>query len=87
MQYKIVFQPMGIVAMVEENETILQAAQKVGIGITAYCGAQKVCGKCRIKIIEGVFNTYGIKSSIKNVCPIEDIEKRFFHDKIGRAHV
>ena len=80
MQYKIVFQPMGIVASIEENETILHAAQRVGISITAYCGAQKICKKCRIKIIEGVFDAYGIKSTIKNVDSIDDIEKDTFSD-------
>ncbi|TYQ12754.1 UNVERIFIED_CONTAM: uncharacterized 2Fe-2S/4Fe-4S cluster protein (DUF4445 family) [Acetivibrio alkalicellulosi] len=78
MQYKIVFQPMGIVTSIEENETILHTAQRVGIGITAYCGGQKVCGKCKVKIIEGVYDSYGINSSIKNVYPIEDIEMKTF---------
>jgi|GEM_PF-3908 len=80
MEHKIVFQPMGIITSIEENETILHAAQRLGIGITAYCGGQKTCKKCRIKIIEGVFDAYGIKSSIRSVYPIEDIEKENFND-------
>ena len=76
---KIVFQPMGIAATIEEDETILQAAQKVGIGITACCGSQGICGKCRVKVIEGIFEAYDIKSSLDNVNPIKESEKEFFN--------
>jgi uncharacterized 2Fe-2S/4Fe-4S cluster protein (DUF4445 family) len=78
MEYKIVFQPMGIVGSIKEDETILHAAQRAGIGITAYCGSQKTCGKCRVKIIEGTFQAHDIKSSISNVYPMEGVEKPFF---------
>jgi uncharacterized 2Fe-2S/4Fe-4S cluster protein (DUF4445 family) len=71
---------MGIATTIEENETILQAAQRVGIGIAAYCGSQGTCGKCRVKVVEGVFDTHGIKSSLDNVNPIEEKEKKFFNE-------
>jgi uncharacterized 2Fe-2S/4Fe-4S cluster protein (DUF4445 family) len=71
---------MGRVTTIDENETILEAAQRVGIGITAYCGSQGTCGKCRVKIVEGIFDAHGIKSSLDSVNQMEESEKKFFNE-------
>jgi uncharacterized 2Fe-2S/4Fe-4S cluster protein (DUF4445 family) len=51
--YKVKFLPIEKIFPVEENETILEAAMRLGIHINASCGGNGACGKCRIKIREG----------------------------------
>ncbi len=76
MQRKIVFQPMGIITAAEDGETILQAASEAGVHIEACCGSQKTCGKCKVKILTGVFLNNAIESSVRNVSPVTASEKR-----------
>ena len=51
--YKVKFLPIEKTFPVEENETILEEAMRLGIHINASCGGNGACGKCRIKIREG----------------------------------
>jgi uncharacterized 2Fe-2S/4Fe-4S cluster protein (DUF4445 family) len=76
MQRKILFQPMGILAVAEEGETILQAASGAGVHIEAYCGSRKTCGKCKVRILSGAFSDYAMESSMKNVSPVSASEER-----------
>lgn len=77
MEKRIIVEPFGIVATAKEEETILQAVQRAGVKIAAYCNGQGVCGKCKVKIIEEEFSSYGgIISKQSNVSPITDSEKK-----------
>lgn len=51
--HKVKFLPSDRVFVVDEAETLLEAAMKLGVHINASCGGNSACGKCRIKIVEG----------------------------------
>lgn len=46
----IIFSNSGQTISVATGTTILQAAQQLGLDITAPCGGNGTCGKCRVKI-------------------------------------
>lgn len=52
-QYRVKFDPSERVSVIEEGETILDAAMKADVHINASCGGNGSCGKCRIRIVEG----------------------------------
>lgn len=63
MGYKVILQPFGVQCTdASSEETLLQIAQRMGVGIDAACGSSGVCGKCKIRVVDGVFDVYGIKS-------------------------
>ncbi len=66
-QHTVIFQPSGRRGKVEDGATIMEAARKLGAGIESVCGGKGTCGKCRIKIEQGRFPKYGIKSSLASV--------------------
>ena len=61
-KHKVIFQPSGRRGEVEEGQTLLQAAQSLGVDIEALCGNKKVCGKCKVRIEEGYFEKDNIDS-------------------------
>ncbi len=52
-QYTVDLQPVGRRMLVESGLTLLEAAQRAGIGLAAVCGGAGSCGKCRVQCIEG----------------------------------
>ncbi|MDR2730247.1 MAG: ASKHA domain-containing protein [Treponema sp.] len=38
---------------IENNETVLSALLRAGIALSAPCGGKGICGKCRVKLIDG----------------------------------
>ncbi|WP_295214873.1 ASKHA domain-containing protein [Ruminococcus sp.] len=60
---KIIFQPFGVQCVdASSEETLLQIAQRAGVGIDAACGGAGACGKCKLRVIFGTFEGYGIHS-------------------------
>ncbi|ABO50721.1 ferredoxin [Desulforamulus reducens MI-1] len=47
---KVIFQPVGVTVEVPVGITILEAARLGGICLTAPCGGNGRCGKCRVKV-------------------------------------
>ncbi len=76
-KHTVIFQPSGVRGKIEDSSTILEASQKLGAGIESVCGGKGVCGKCKIKIEEGRFPKYGIKSSIRSVESIGESNGKF----------
>ncbi|MDA8077410.1 MAG: ASKHA domain-containing protein [Nitrospiraceae bacterium] len=74
MNHTIIFQPSGRRGLVPEDTTILDAARRLGVGIEAVCGEQLVCGKCRVKIMEGSFPKEGITSSMAHLSGLDEKE-------------
>ena len=52
-KYQVTFQPYGITVEVGCGENLLELARRGGVGITASCGGDGVCGTCKVKIIQG----------------------------------
>jgi uncharacterized 2Fe-2S/4Fe-4S cluster protein (DUF4445 family) len=63
-KYKVVFQPSGLRGEVADGSTVLDAARKLGAGVESICGGKGDCGKCKIRIEEGYFPKYRIRSAI-----------------------
>jgi uncharacterized 2Fe-2S/4Fe-4S cluster protein (DUF4445 family) len=74
----VVFQPSGVRGKIADGSTILEAAQKLGAGIESLCGGKGTCGKCKVKIEEGYFAKYGIKSSVDSTEASETATEKFF---------
>ena len=52
-EYKVLFKPEGKEATIKEGETILEAANHAGVYINSECGGEGVCGRCKVRIVEG----------------------------------
>src|SRR5271169_766787 len=74
MEHTIIFQPSGRRGQVPEGTTILEAARLLGVGIEAVCGEQLVCGKCRVKVMNGSFPKEGITSSMDHLSDLDEKE-------------
>ncbi len=57
MKYTIHFLPDDIKVKAAKGENLLDVAARAGVYIHAFCGGDGVCGKCKVKIIEGVSPT------------------------------
>lgn len=77
----VIFQPSGRRGEVAKGTNIIEASRLLGVDIEALCGEKKVCGKCIVRIEEGHFEKYGIRSSIKNVSPWQEEEEKFINAK------
>ncbi|MFH1189554.1 MAG: ASKHA domain-containing protein [Candidatus Omnitrophota bacterium] len=52
-EFIVKFKPQGISIAVPQGTDILSAAAKAGIVVSAPCGGEGICGKCRAKIGKG----------------------------------
>lgn len=74
---RVIFMPSGRRGRVPAGTTLLDAARGVGVEIESICGGRLVCGKCKVKIEEGIFQKHGIVSSAENVSPPSDDERAY----------
>jgi uncharacterized 2Fe-2S/4Fe-4S cluster protein (DUF4445 family) len=75
---RVIFQPSGRRGEVPKGITIIEASRLMGADIEALCGESKVCGKCRVRIEEGLFEKYGIESRPSHVSPWQAVEEEKF---------
>ena len=71
----VIFQPSGRRGAVPIGVTIVEASRILGVDIEAPCGEHQVCGKCRIRVEDGQYEKFGIRSSPSHVGPIEASEE------------
>ncbi len=53
MSFIVDFQPVGRRVEAQAGETILQAAQRGGVGLAAICGGAGTCGRCLVQVMFG----------------------------------
>lgn len=53
MGVRIVFEPLGKRGEFNPGVSLIEAARRVGIRISSLCGGRGVCGKCKVKVIDG----------------------------------
>lgn len=87
MEHTIIFQPSGRRGQVPEGTTILDASRRLGVEIDAPCGEQMVCGKCRVKVMEGNFPKEGITSSMSHLSPQDEKEIKVLERKESEANI
>jgi len=78
---KVIFQPSGRRGEVQKGINLIEASRLLGVDIEALCGEKKKCGKCKVKIEEGFFEKYGIRSSLGHVTPWQEEEEKFIGKK------
>jgi adenylate cyclase len=50
----VYFVPLGVEVECESGSTIFDVAKEKSIPIAESCGGDKICGHCRVKVIEGI---------------------------------
>jgi uncharacterized 2Fe-2S/4Fe-4S cluster protein (DUF4445 family) len=63
--------------MVPKGVSLLEASRLLGVDIEALCGEKRVCGKCKVRIEEGFFENFGIRSGQGHVSPWQEEEAKF----------
>jgi uncharacterized 2Fe-2S/4Fe-4S cluster protein (DUF4445 family) len=53
---QVTFLPEGTTVAVEAGSTLLHAARQAGLHIDAPCGEQGLCGKCRVRVVDGAMS-------------------------------
>lgn len=53
MDWQVDFEPIGKRVTCEPGASLLEAAQKAGVMLTAVCGGEGTCGRCLVRVIEG----------------------------------
>ncbi len=51
--FQVDFEPLGRRIRVEPGATLLEAAQRAGVGLTAICGGEGSCGRCIVRVMRG----------------------------------
>jgi uncharacterized 2Fe-2S/4Fe-4S cluster protein (DUF4445 family) len=78
-KYTIVFQPSGLRGKVADGTTILNAARQLGTSLESICGGKGVCGKCKIRIEDGDYPKYGIKSAVTATTTRNEVNAKFLN--------
>lgn len=74
---RVSFQPSGRGGLIHKGRTIREASIQIGEDIEGPCGGKGACGKCKVKVLDGYFEKIGIQSDVKNLSPINFLEKGF----------
>ncbi len=77
----VIFEPSGRRGHVNPGKTIIEAAQDLGADIQNICGCQAQCGKCKVRIIDGVSGNQGNSSLTEKLSPVRENEKSHLTDK------
>lgn len=75
----VIFQPSGSRGYIEFGKTIKEASVALGVDLEGVCGEHAVCGTCKVRIEEGDFEKYDIKSSSDHVSPMGFTERKVFN--------
>jgi uncharacterized 2Fe-2S/4Fe-4S cluster protein (DUF4445 family) len=70
----VIFMPSGRRGRVARGQTVLEAAQALGVAIESICGGRLTCNKCRVRVEEGRFEKHGIVSAAGHLSPAADDE-------------
>jgi uncharacterized 2Fe-2S/4Fe-4S cluster protein (DUF4445 family) len=76
----VIFQPSGRRGKVPKGISLIECARMLGVDIEMLCGEKRVCGKCQVRIEEGRFEKYGIRSSMSHVSPWQKDEEKFINE-------
>ncbi len=77
----VIFQPSGCRGFIDKGKTLKEASLALGVDIEGVCGEKAICGTCKVRIEEGDFEKYGIKSTRKHLSSMGPSERKFFNLK------
>jgi uncharacterized 2Fe-2S/4Fe-4S cluster protein (DUF4445 family)/NADPH-dependent glutamate synthase beta subunit-like oxidoreductase len=75
----VIFQPSGCRGYIDRGKTLKQATVALGVDIEGVCGEQAICGTCKVRIEEGDFEKYGIRSGRESLSAMGPSERKFFN--------
>jgi uncharacterized 2Fe-2S/4Fe-4S cluster protein (DUF4445 family) len=75
----VIFQPSGRRGVVKNGITLVEASRLLGADIEVLCGEKRICGKCKVRIEEGSFEKFKIRSSMSHVSPWQEAEEKFIN--------
>ena len=75
-EYTVIFQPSGRRGKIRGGGSVLEAARSLGVEIEAICGEKKTCGKCKVQVMEGFFEKFGVESSLAHLSDWTKDEER-----------
>lgn len=75
----VIFVPSGRRGKVARGISVLDAARQMGVEIESICGGRLTCGKCKVRIEDGVFQKHGIVSKPDHVTPPNEDERAFLN--------
>ncbi|MBI5584405.1 MAG: DUF4445 domain-containing protein [Deltaproteobacteria bacterium] len=75
----VIFQPSGCRGYIDRGKTLKQASVALGVDIEGVCGEQAICGTCKVRIEEGEFEKYGVRSSRESLSAMGPSERKFFN--------
>ncbi len=77
----VIFQPSGRRGRVEKGKNLKEVSVALGVDIEGLCGEQGTCGKCKVRIEEGLFEKHGIRSSPVHLSPLTDNEREHLSEQ------
>jgi uncharacterized 2Fe-2S/4Fe-4S cluster protein (DUF4445 family) len=75
----VIFQPSGRRGFVKNGITLVEASRLLGADIEVLCGEKRICGKCKVRIEEGSFEKFKVRSSMSHVSPWQETEEKFIN--------
>ncbi|MGB9920222.1 MAG: ASKHA domain-containing protein [Moorellales bacterium] len=75
MPFTVIFQPSGRRGQLEAGVSLLEAARLLGVEVESACGGAGTCGKCRVRVENGLFPKLGIVSRPDHLSPLTQVEK------------
>ena len=54
MKFPVTFLPQNLITNTPEGTTVFNAANWAGLAIDSTCGGRGTCGKCKVRVLEGV---------------------------------
>ncbi|MEM8859882.1 MAG: ASKHA domain-containing protein [Chloroflexota bacterium] len=76
---KVILMPSGRREDIPSGTSLLDAARTMGVEIESICGGKLTCGKCLVRVEDGVFQKHGIVSSPNNVTPPSEKELKLLN--------
>ncbi len=80
----VIFQPSGRRGQVPVGITLVEASRLLGVDLEAPCGEHQVCGKCRVRVENGVFEKMAICSSQDHAGAFDPAEDQIFSNEEKR---
>ncbi len=76
----VIFMPSGRRGRVTPGQSLLDAARQMGVEIESICGGRLTCGKCKVRVENGVFQKHGISSDADHVTVVSNEEERLLEE-------
>jgi uncharacterized 2Fe-2S/4Fe-4S cluster protein (DUF4445 family) len=80
-KHRVIFQPMGVRAELEDGMSLRTAARAAGVAIDSICGERATCGKCKVIIREGEFPKEGMTSQRAHLSPPGSAEAAYLEKR------